>query len=99
MKKYLLASGCLVVTGVMASPSFADGVAFTADGSFGNIAGTPLWSAGAGADIPLGWNGLSVDGGIADTGIGDLHVFDGGGSLVWRGGDFLLAGTVYYNQL
>jgi hypothetical protein len=101
MKKYLLASACLVMVGAMSSPSFADGVAFTADGNFGNVAGTPTWNAGAGIDIPLnfGWNGLSIDGGIDDAGFGPVHVFDGGGSLVWRGGDWLLAGTVYYNQL
>ena len=99
MRKYLLASACVLAGGLFATSALADGIAATGQGTFGNIAGTPSWSVNGSLNFPLGWEGLSVEGNIGDRGAGPLHLFDGGGSLVWSDPQFRLAGSVRYNRL
>lgn len=97
MRKYVLASACALA---LASPAFAQtGISFDALGTYGNIAGFPSWSAGGEVNVPLDLDGLSVDGTVGDTGVGPLHIFNGGGSLMWSDGDFRLAGAVDYNRI
>jgi hypothetical protein len=98
MKKFLLASVCALACAA-GTPALAQGVAFTADGSFGNVLGFPSWSFDGALSVPLDWNGLSVEGDIGDRGFDGVHVFDAGGSLVWSGMDVRLAASVLYNRL
>jgi hypothetical protein len=99
MKRYLLASACALACSAVATPSFADGIAGTADGTFGNVLGHPSWSATGVLNVPLNWSDLSVEGAIGDSGVSIFHVFNGGGSLVWSQPDFRLAGSVVYNRV
>ena len=99
MKKLLLASACALACAAVSAPARADGLAGTAQGTFGNIAGAASWSVDGAVSVPLDWNGLSVEGNLGDRGASFLHVFDGGGSVVWSGMDVRLAASVLYNRL
>jgi hypothetical protein len=100
MKNLLLASTCALACAVIAPPAFAEGIAFTGQGSFGNIAGFPTWSGEGSLNVPLDWySGLSVEGNLGDRGFDSEHTFDGGGSVIWTDPDFRLAGSVLYNRL
>jgi hypothetical protein len=97
MKKLLLASACALACA--GTPALAEGVAATAQGTFGNVAGFPTWSADGAVSVPLGWDDLSVEGDLGDRGVDGAHIFDGGGSLVWSQPEFRVAGSVLYNRL
>jgi hypothetical protein len=97
MRNVLLASVCALACA--GTPALAQGVAATAQGTFGNIAGAASWSVDGAVSVPLDWNGLSVEGNLGDRGASFLHVFDGGGSVVWSGMDVRLAASVLYNRL
>lgn len=99
MRKYLVASACVLAGGLFASPAFADGVAATAQGTFGNILGFPSWSIDGSVSAPIGWEGLSVEGNLGDRGFDSVHIFDGGGDLIWSDPNFRVAGSVKYNRL
>ena len=99
MKNLLLASVCALACATVA-PAFADGIAATGEGTYGNLAGHTTWSADGSLYVPLDWmNGLGVQGDLGDRGVGPVHVFDGGGSLIWTDPQFRLAGSVIYNRL
>ena len=99
MRKYLLASACVLAGGLATSSALAEGIAATGQGTFGNILGFPSWSANGALDVPLDWEGLSLDGTVGDRGADSLHLFDAGGSLVWSDPQFRIAGSALYNRL
>jgi hypothetical protein len=97
MKRYLLASACALA---LASPAYAqNGISFDTLGTFGNVIGFPSWSLGAEVNVPLGADGFSIDASGGATGISNAHTYNVGGSLMWSGEDFRLAGSVNYNDL
>jgi hypothetical protein len=98
MRKYLLASACVLAGGLFATAALAEGISATGQGTFGNILGFPSWSANGSLDAPIGWEGLSVEGNIGDRGFDSLHQFNVGGSLVWSDPQFRLAGSANYNR-
>jgi hypothetical protein len=101
MKRLLLLSTCVLALG--ATPALAQDWAVTLDGSYVNANANGFSADGYAFDgaaaIPLGWSNLSVEADLGDRGLSSGHNFDGGGSLVWSGSDFRVAGTVIYNQL
>lgn len=106
MRKYLLASATMVAAALYASSALGEvpGVAGTIDGNWGNVAGVPVWSTSDAVNVPLGWNGLSIEGNDGEVGAGKPgvygHLFNGGGSLVWSdpSSQVRIAGSVNYNQ-
>src|SRR5215472_1301765 len=100
MRKYLLASACVLACGFSA-PALAQGptgVAFTGEGTFGNIAGFPSWSVDGALNVPLDWEGLSAEADAGERGADSLHLFNGAGSLVWSDPQFRLAGLANYTR-
>jgi len=106
MRKYLLASASIVSCALFASSALAEvsGVAGTLDGNYGNVAGVPTWSVNGAANVPVGWEGLSIEGDLGQLGAGKPgfygHLSNGGGNIVWSdpSTQFRIAGSVNYNQ-
>lgn len=105
MRKQLLTSVLIVVGTLSASSAVAEvpGVAATIDGSWGNVAGVPVWTTSGAVNVPLDWNGLSIEGNLGSAGAGKpgiyAHLFNGGGSIVWSpSSPFRIAASVNYNQ-
>ena len=106
MSKCVFASACVLAGALFSSAATAEisGVAGTLDGNYGNVAGVPTWSVNGAADVPLGWEGLSIEGDLGQVGSGKPgiygHLSNGGGNLVWSdpSGQFRIAGSYNYNQ-
>jgi hypothetical protein len=102
MKKLLLASSCALALGAMSTSAYAQGWAASADGGYANASccGGSLdgFTINGAMMFPLSWSSLGVELNGGDHGLGPFHDFDAGGSLIWSGPDFRLAGTAVYNR-
>src|SRR5215467_12437174 len=103
MRKLLLASSCVLALGAMSSSAFAQGWAAAVDGGYRNASccggSVDGYDINGAFMLPLSWSHLGVELNVGDHGLDGGHVFDAGGSLIWNGPDFRLAGTAVFNRL